>query len=125
MPREKDLHKVPSVSFDRIDCTRLLKDLAKLRNEVSLLQENVVTKDMLDEFKIDFRQASIASPSSSSGVKHHSTSAKNAPASAQSISFHREQSNEMYTNTTRHVEARTAVPITRAVLVKVATTKAG
>ncbi|CAH0724145.1 unnamed protein product, partial [Brenthis ino] len=152
----KDLHKVPSVSFDHIDCTRLLKDITKLRNEVSLLQENAVTKEMLDAFKKDLGRASIiidndasqdqfvnkrrgagmlesyyemcsgpvglqyvpmnikannASSSSSSRAKNHSTPTKNelSPASMQSVSFQCKQANGTAKDTSRHVDARTAV----------------
>lgn len=47
----KDLHLVPSVGFDHIDCTRLLKDIVGLQRQVNLLQEKAVTVEMFEILK--------------------------------------------------------------------------
>lgn len=31
----KDLHKVPSVSFDHIDCARLVREIAGIKNQMN------------------------------------------------------------------------------------------
>lgn len=37
----KELHKLPPVTFDHVDVTRLLKDILKLQNQVNVLEEKV------------------------------------------------------------------------------------
>lgn len=57
----KDLHLVPSVGFDHIDCTRLLKDIASLQRQVHLLQEKSATMEMFDLLKLEFDNMKHAS----------------------------------------------------------------
>uniref|UniRef100_A0A2A4JLC1 Mutant cadherin n=1 Tax=Heliothis virescens TaxID=7102 RepID=A0A2A4JLC1_HELVI len=49
----KELHKLPPVSFDHVDVTRLLKDIIKLQHKVSVLEENTVTMEQFDIFKLE------------------------------------------------------------------------
>lgn len=48
----KELHRVPPVSFDHVDVTRLLKDMVKLQNKVSLLEEKISTSVTMEQFDI-------------------------------------------------------------------------
>ncbi|XP_060809931.1 uncharacterized protein LOC132904022 [Amyelois transitella] len=57
----KDLHLVPSVGFDHIDCSRLLKDIARLQNQVSSLQQVAVTIDMFENLKYEMENLKHAS----------------------------------------------------------------
>ncbi|CAH0731037.1 unnamed protein product, partial [Brenthis ino] len=41
----RELHKLPPVTFDHLDATRLLKDLLILQREINHIKENYVTKD--------------------------------------------------------------------------------
>ncbi|KAL0840037.1 hypothetical protein ABMA28_015361 [Loxostege sticticalis] len=43
------LHKLPPVSFDHIDVSKLLKDILFLRGELAEIKENFVTKKQLDD----------------------------------------------------------------------------
>lgn len=45
----RELHKLPPVTFDHIDVTRLLKDLLVLREELTKLKSECVTKQELQE----------------------------------------------------------------------------
>ncbi|KAL0842454.1 hypothetical protein ABMA28_014551 [Loxostege sticticalis] len=49
----RDLHKLPPVSFDHVDVTRLLKDLVKMQSELHLIKEQYVTVRQLEEIKLD------------------------------------------------------------------------
>lgn len=41
----RELHKLPPVTFDHLDATRLLKDLLILQREINHIKENYVTKE--------------------------------------------------------------------------------
>ncbi|KAI5635142.1 hypothetical protein NE865_12172 [Phthorimaea operculella] len=43
-----DLHKLPPVSFDHVDVTKLLKDIVLLRAEIQDIKRQYVTKDQLE-----------------------------------------------------------------------------
>lgn len=47
----RELHKLPPVTFDHIDVTRLLKDLLLLQSELRTVKECYVTNDQFEEFK--------------------------------------------------------------------------
>lgn len=57
----KDLHVLPSVSFDHIDCTRLLKDISRLQTQVKTLQETCVTMDCFEILKQEMEHMKHAS----------------------------------------------------------------
>lgn len=57
----RELHRLPPVSFDHVDVTRLLKDVAKLQNKVSVLEEKVVTTEQFDRFKLEVENMKHAS----------------------------------------------------------------
>lgn len=48
-----DLNKLPPITFDHVDVTRLLKDILKLQNEVKLIQNTYVTNEQLIQTKED------------------------------------------------------------------------
>lgn len=47
----KDLHRLPPLTFDHVDCTRLLKDILVLKNEISIIKETYATDKQLIELK--------------------------------------------------------------------------
>ncbi|XP_045777018.1 uncharacterized protein LOC123875311 [Maniola jurtina] len=49
----RELHKLPPVTFDHIDATRVLKDLVILQEEIKLIKSNYVTKEMLQVHTVD------------------------------------------------------------------------
>lgn len=57
----RDLHKLPPVSFDHVDVTRLLKDLLKMQSELHLIKEHYVTVRQLEEIKLDVESLKKAS----------------------------------------------------------------
>lgn len=44
----RDLQKLPPVTFDHIDASKLLKDILLLQNDVAIIKETYATKDMLN-----------------------------------------------------------------------------
>lgn len=49
----RDLHRLPPVTWDHVDVTRLLKDIILLQNEVSSFRRNYATKQSADELCTD------------------------------------------------------------------------
>lgn len=49
----KDLHKLPPITFDHIDATRLLKDILVLQREVQTIKNSYVTSDLMNELRKD------------------------------------------------------------------------
>lgn len=46
-----DLNRLPPITFDHIDVTRLLKDLLKLQNDVQLIKDTYVTAEQLSDMR--------------------------------------------------------------------------
>lgn len=57
----KDLHKLPPVTFDHIDATRLLKDILLVQNEVRTIKNSYVTVDQVNELKKELTNLQKAS----------------------------------------------------------------
>lgn len=49
----RDLDRLPPILFDHLDCTKLLKDILKVQNEIKQVKETYVTQTQLSEFKVD------------------------------------------------------------------------
>lgn len=49
----RDLEKLPPITFDHVDVTKLLKDLVLMQSEIKEIKSNCVTKDQLEEVKTD------------------------------------------------------------------------
>ncbi|XP_049881974.1 uncharacterized protein LOC126377998 [Pectinophora gossypiella] len=49
----RELHKLPPVTFDHVDVTRLLKDNLKMRYDLDYITEKYVTNKQLEELKLD------------------------------------------------------------------------
>lgn len=49
----RDLEKLPPILFDHLDCTKLLKDLLRIQNEVKEIKEVYVTQTQLKKFKTE------------------------------------------------------------------------
>lgn len=49
----RDLEKLPPITFDHVDVTKLLKDLVLLQSEIKEIKSNCVTKDQLEDVKTD------------------------------------------------------------------------
>ncbi|KAJ8711417.1 hypothetical protein PYW07_008659 [Mythimna separata] len=47
----RDLEKLPPITFDHLDVSKLLKDLTLVRAEIKDIKESCVTLDQLEEFK--------------------------------------------------------------------------
>lgn len=67
----KDLHKLPPVSFDHVDVTRILRDITRLQNHVSAMEEKFITIQQFEVFKQsveNMKHASIINNSPDAGV---------------------------------------------------------
>lgn len=52
----RDLHRLPPVTFDHVDVTKLLKDLLILRTEINEIKNSYVTTKQLDELKLNLER---------------------------------------------------------------------
>jgi hypothetical protein len=62
----KDLHKIPPVSFDHVDATRILKDILRLQNQINAIEDKFVSVEQFDSLRKnveDMKYASITNPS--------------------------------------------------------------
>lgn len=50
----RDLHKLPPITFDHLDVSKLLKDLTLIQTEVNIIKTSYVTAEQLDEIKKDY-----------------------------------------------------------------------
>lgn len=57
----KELHKLPPVTFDHVDATRLLKDILILQNKCKALEDKMVTKEQFDVLKFEVQNMKCAS----------------------------------------------------------------
>ncbi|XP_053602879.1 uncharacterized protein LOC128670888 [Plodia interpunctella] len=57
----RELHKLPPVTFDHVDVTRLLKDNLKMRYDIDYLKEECVSKRQLEELKLEIENLKKAS----------------------------------------------------------------
>ncbi|XP_050552136.1 uncharacterized protein LOC126911096 [Spodoptera frugiperda] len=58
----RELHRLPPVTFDHIDATRLLKDIVLMQNEIKILKSDRATVEQLDQLRMDLnniKQTSI------------------------------------------------------------------
>lgn len=55
----RELHRLPPVTFDHIDATRLLKDILVMKEELTTLKAEMVTKDMLQEAMVHRDQGTV------------------------------------------------------------------
>lgn len=51
----RDLNRLPPVTFDHVDVTRLLKDLTYLKNEINNLRSDCVTKSEMMQLQVSMR----------------------------------------------------------------------
>lgn len=49
----RDLERLPPILFDHLDCTKLLKDLLLVQNELKEVKSTCVTQNQLNEFKAE------------------------------------------------------------------------
>lgn len=47
----RELERLPPILFDHLDCTKLLKDLLRVQNELEVFKETYVTQTQLSDFK--------------------------------------------------------------------------
>lgn len=57
----RDLHKLPPVTFDHLDCTRLLKDIIMVKNDIEFIQEKYVPRTEFDTLRKEFSNLKEAS----------------------------------------------------------------
>lgn len=50
----RDLHKLPPVTFDHLDATRLLRDLIAMKNEIETIKDTYVPVDQFMKLKNEF-----------------------------------------------------------------------
>ncbi|XP_063890763.1 uncharacterized protein LOC135116908 [Helicoverpa armigera] len=58
----RELHRLPPVTFDHIDATRLLKDIILMQNEIQTLKRDCATMEQLNQLRMDLnniKQTSI------------------------------------------------------------------
>lgn len=60
----KELHKLPPVTFDHIDVTRLLKDIVLLQSELKIIKETYVTSEYLRAELNNMKYASLVNQDS-------------------------------------------------------------
>lgn len=63
-----DLHKLPPVSFDHVDVTKLLKDLLVLRADITDIKSNYVTKSYLEDVNKQMIINRVSSPFLNSNI---------------------------------------------------------
>lgn len=51
----KELHKLPPVTFDHIDATRLLRDIVQVQSEIRNIKDTYATVKQLDEIKYELQ----------------------------------------------------------------------
>ncbi|XP_063382111.1 uncharacterized protein LOC134668602 [Cydia fagiglandana] len=61
-----DLNKLPPITFDHVDVTRLLRDLLLLKSEIDNIKENYVTKEQWAQTKTDASSLRLPNDDSSS-----------------------------------------------------------
>lgn len=49
----KELHRLPPITFDHVDASRLLKDILIIQNEIKNIKDNYVTESQLGELRIE------------------------------------------------------------------------
>ncbi|XP_026319197.1 uncharacterized protein LOC113229730 [Hyposmocoma kahamanoa] len=57
----RQLDKLPAITFDHLDCTRLLRDIVKLQDDVNVLKLTSATSQQLDELKVQLTKTAIPS----------------------------------------------------------------
>lgn len=57
----QDLNKLPAITFDHVDVSRLLKDLLILQNDIKLIKSDYVTSDQLSLMKDEVSKQIVAS----------------------------------------------------------------
>lgn len=55
----RELHKLPPVSFDHLDASKLLKDILLLQNDLKIIKESYVTTKQLEDLKTDYDQLKL------------------------------------------------------------------
>ncbi|XP_063636282.1 uncharacterized protein LOC134806823 [Cydia splendana] len=57
----RKLEKLPPLSFDHLDCTKLLKDIVKLQNDLDEIKSSYATKSELENVRVDMQNLKYAS----------------------------------------------------------------
>lgn len=55
----KDLYKLPPITFDHLDCSRLLKDILLLQSDMSFIKENYAQKSQVQELAEDLTMQKV------------------------------------------------------------------
>jgi hypothetical protein len=58
----RELEKLPPVTFDHLDCTKLLKDMVRLQAEIETVKANYVTRNDLEILKSELLEINSVSP---------------------------------------------------------------
>ncbi|XP_061722560.1 uncharacterized protein LOC133529004 [Cydia pomonella] len=57
----RKLEKLPPLSFDHLDCTKLLKDIVKLQNDLEEIKSSYATKSELENVRVDVQNLKYVS----------------------------------------------------------------
>ncbi|XP_059047370.1 uncharacterized protein LOC131842821 [Achroia grisella] len=57
----KELHRLPPVTFDHIDVTRLLKDIIIMQNELKIMKTNYATIEQVSQLRSEIENIKLAS----------------------------------------------------------------
>ncbi|XP_061729050.1 uncharacterized protein LOC133533976 [Cydia pomonella] len=57
----RKLESLPPITVDHLDCTKLLKDLAKIQNDIALVKSSYATITQLEELRFDLNNMKCAS----------------------------------------------------------------
>lgn len=118
----RELHKLPPISFDHLDASKLLKDILLLQNELKIIKDSYVTHKQLDDLKFHIEQSKHQTLDCTITDLPHNTEKQNI-AMTQSLAGCREQSDDTpslsyaecinrslaLSHTSTRVEASTAV----------------
>ncbi|XP_028173003.1 uncharacterized protein LOC114361969 [Ostrinia furnacalis] len=58
----RDLEKLPPITFDHLDVSKLLKDLVRVQTEIETLKSSCVTINQFEDFKNEFLKVKERSP---------------------------------------------------------------
>ncbi|XP_073948653.1 uncharacterized protein [Choristoneura fumiferana] len=57
----RQLEKLPPIDFDHLDCTKLLKDMAKLRSEIEVIKTSYAKGSQVEDLRIEINNLKFSS----------------------------------------------------------------
>lgn len=59
----RQLEKLPPITFDHLDCTKLLRDIVRLQNDIAAIKADYVTSDELEDLRKEVQASKNVTPS--------------------------------------------------------------